>query len=444
MARILGDFNFSNNLEIKANKPLDARIVVDSLVDLTTEATWKDGKNIFLYDGIVVSVLENHSLYMLKGFHPVDTPQAFANAANWIRIDAAAAQITPVANLTSDSDTEALAASQGKVLDEKITALRTELSAALKYKGSVDTFDELPTEDLNPGDVYNVVAATGDTPAGTNYAWNGESWDALGGDVDLSGYYTKTEVDEAIEAAKPVDELAALVADVSTNKTAIAVINGEATTEGSIKAAVKTAEDYTDTQLEAYVKKEEQTSVDGVTGAVTFAEATEAGNLGVDLVIDTETKVVSATLVGQENLLKVVTVEEASKTGVVALDITEKENSAQELKITVTTVDVSTATEENDGLAKALDVKTYVDDKVDGTVTLVAEHTEQIGNLTTTIADVSTNLNTTNTTVADVSTNLATANGKIDDVSTGLAGVKEQLTWQTLPVDTPEEAPEEA
>lgn len=75
-------------------------------------------------------------------------------------------------------------------------------AAALDYKGTKDTYDALPTEGNKKGDVWNVVAAHGTTPAGTNYAWDGTQWDPLGGTVDLSGYYTKTQVDDAISTAK--------------------------------------------------------------------------------------------------------------------------------------------------------------------------------------------------------------------------------------------------
>ena len=61
-----------------------------------------------------------------------------------------------------------------------------------RFKGSVPTYDDLPTTDLTAGDVYNVE----DT--GTNYAWTGSVWDALGGIGDMSNYYTKTEVDTAL------------------------------------------------------------------------------------------------------------------------------------------------------------------------------------------------------------------------------------------------------
>lgn len=56
-----------------------------------------------------------------------------------------------------------------------------------RYKGTVQTYEELPMGATNEvGDVYNVVEKHGNTPAGTNYAWNGTEWDALGGEIDFS------------------------------------------------------------------------------------------------------------------------------------------------------------------------------------------------------------------------------------------------------------------
>lgn len=56
-----------------------------------------------------------------------------------------------------------------------------------RFKGSVPTYDDLPTSGLQAGDVYNVE------DSGINYAWTGTAWDALGGVGDLSNYYTKAE-----------------------------------------------------------------------------------------------------------------------------------------------------------------------------------------------------------------------------------------------------------
>lgn len=72
-----------------------------------------------------------------------------------------------------------------------VDELKASVAAALDYKGTKDTYEELPTEGNKKGDVWNVVGAHGTTPAGTNYAWDGTQWDPLGGTIDLSGYYTK-------------------------------------------------------------------------------------------------------------------------------------------------------------------------------------------------------------------------------------------------------------
>lgn len=90
----------------------------------------------------------------------------------------------------------------GKALEPLIDELKASVAAALDYKGTKDTYEELPAEGNKKGDVWNVVGAHGTTPAGTNYAWDGTTWDPLGGTIDLSGYYTKTQVDAAISTAK--------------------------------------------------------------------------------------------------------------------------------------------------------------------------------------------------------------------------------------------------
>lgn len=58
--------------------------------------------------------------------------------------------------------------------------------------GSVSTFEELPN-DAKRGDAYNVINAYGDYAAGTNWVWNGEEWDALGGSIEI-----KTALDSDI------------------------------------------------------------------------------------------------------------------------------------------------------------------------------------------------------------------------------------------------------
>lgn len=70
------------------------------------------------------------------------------------------------------------------------------VSSALHYKGSKDTYDDLPTEGNNVGDVWNIVAAddTHGVKAGDNVAWNGTGWDVLAGTVDLSAYLLNADL----------------------------------------------------------------------------------------------------------------------------------------------------------------------------------------------------------------------------------------------------------
>ena len=62
------------------------------------------------------------------------------------------------------------------------------LVGAMTYKGAVETQAQLP-QDAKVGDMYDV------TETGHNFAWNGESWDNLGGTIDLSGVLTKKEAE---------------------------------------------------------------------------------------------------------------------------------------------------------------------------------------------------------------------------------------------------------
>ena len=88
-----------------------------------------------------------------------------------------------------------------KDVDDKIN---TSIASVYRVKGTIATYDELPIENNTVGDVYNVTAANGNTPAGTNYVCVAsagtrvEQWDALGGTIDLSTYATKSYVDTAL------------------------------------------------------------------------------------------------------------------------------------------------------------------------------------------------------------------------------------------------------
>lgn len=77
----------------------------------------------------------------------------------------------------------------------------SKVSAVMRYKGSKDTYAELPTEGNIVGDVWNVANADAEhgIKAGDNVAWNETGWDVLGGVVDLSGYATKTDLNDKVD-----------------------------------------------------------------------------------------------------------------------------------------------------------------------------------------------------------------------------------------------------
>lgn len=190
MAEFFGKgISVGSGFDLGANLPLDNRTVQATLADRDSMPT------IQLVEGLIVYVKENKTLYVLKSFD--------ADGSNRVWEPLAVGAVIEIINtLESDRTDAALSAAQGKALKTLVDDLRASVAAALDYKGTKDTYEDLPSEDNKKGDVWNVVAAHGSTPAGTNYAWDGTQWDPLGGTVDLSGYYTKSQVDSAISTAK--------------------------------------------------------------------------------------------------------------------------------------------------------------------------------------------------------------------------------------------------
>ena len=79
--------------------------------------------------------------------------------------------------------------------DKATFALKADISTVYKYKGTVADINALPAK-KQVGDVYN-LEDTGD-----NVAWDGNSWDYLGGTANLSEYAKTSEVDSSIASAK--------------------------------------------------------------------------------------------------------------------------------------------------------------------------------------------------------------------------------------------------
>ena len=115
-----------------------------------------------------------------------------------------------------------------------INEVKSSISGVYTYKGSVASYDALP-DDAEVGDVYNVEAAYGNYPAGTNYAWDGTKWDALGGSVDLSAYQTKNDNSLTTAAKTVVGAINELDGEVATNTTNIGTLQ---TTVGNAESGL--------------------------------------------------------------------------------------------------------------------------------------------------------------------------------------------------------------
>lgn len=194
MARNKGTFTFAANFQVKAAEALDPRVVVENKAELINKETWPyDGETLYLYNGLIVAVSADQSLYML-----VDKTKALEpDYSGWKQLDAdAATAVEIIDNLTSGRTDAALSANQGKVLGDKVSALENKVTAIFTFKGTKATVAELPEDGSQQvGDVWHVTEDNGE------YVWDSANWELLGISVDLSNYATKTEVDAAKQEA---------------------------------------------------------------------------------------------------------------------------------------------------------------------------------------------------------------------------------------------------
>jgi hypothetical protein len=85
---------------------------------------------------------------------------------------------------------QGLVATQVQAAIAELLAKIVALGAAITYEGQVEAYANLPSQNLKKGHMYNVVAANGNIPAGTNYVWNGTAWDPMTGQIDLTPFLT--------------------------------------------------------------------------------------------------------------------------------------------------------------------------------------------------------------------------------------------------------------
>lgn len=86
-----------------------------------------------------------------------------------------------------------------QIVKDAVSEELEKLGSVFDIKGTVASISELPAENNEKGDVY-LVGSEEDSDL-TEYYWTGSKWDFMGTAVkiDLSDYYTKTEVDNLLE-----------------------------------------------------------------------------------------------------------------------------------------------------------------------------------------------------------------------------------------------------
>ena len=298
-----GNIKTSVNYNLEAQKPLDARSVRPTKADLYKKESWSyDGDSVYIYNGMLVYVEDEKKTYCLvdetkyneaSGWELVGTGASSGGGSD-ITVDSAMSEsstnpvqnrvvkkyvddaissippqeptVDVIDNLDSTDTGAALSANQGRILNEKIAAVASEATKIFNVKGSCK-YAELPTTNNAVGDVYNITDSftigSESYTAGTNVVWDGQTWDALGGSIDLSAYATtetvvamvQDETDRARGAeAKILSDIITIKANVANKVTKE---DGKGLSEENFTSALKKKlnelENYDDSTLQTKV-----------------------------------------------------------------------------------------------------------------------------------------------------------------------------------------------
>lgn len=122
----------------------------------------------------------------LEGLRNYELPTASADTLGGVKVGAGLAISSGILSATGGGTADAV--DWANVQNKPDLALKTDITAMYKYKGSKASFAALPAAGNEVGDVWNCE----DT--GMNYAWDGEKWDALGQMFEIQSI-TNGEID---------------------------------------------------------------------------------------------------------------------------------------------------------------------------------------------------------------------------------------------------------
>ena len=222
------------------------------------------------------------------------------------------------------------------------------VSSVMRYKGSKDTYAELPSEGNEVGDVWNIVGtdAANGVRAGDNFAWNGTGWDNLGGAVVLDGYATKDDLSGKVDKV----EGSRLMTSAEGEKLA-----GIATgAEVNVVKSVDDTEFTLDKNGKLNIKALGQDKITGLADALAGKVSTEAGKgLSSNDYTDAEKEKLGAIEAGSQ-----VNILEAISIGGTDAPISDKK------------VDIPVATAEKLGVVKSSSAKDQIAVGADGIMSI--------------------------------------------------------------------------
>ena len=230
MARIKGQANYASNFEVLKQAPLDSRSVVSDSGDLIKAVTWRDADgNVWLYDGLIVVVPNTNNpsapeVYVLKDKDNYGHPDTWfkLGADNASAVAAIQEILKKKANLVNgkvSANELPIATSLGNPNNGTIPttfavneAINNKIVGLLNWQGVKDTTDEIKAiAPAKKGDVWHSNEDGSEWVCTQDItAANADAWTELGTPVNLSGYYTKTEVDKKV---KPLADIIGTPAD---------------------------------------------------------------------------------------------------------------------------------------------------------------------------------------------------------------------------------------
>ena len=239
MARIKGQANYASNFEVLKQAPLDSRSVVSESDDLIKKVTWQDADgNIWLYNGLMVVVPNTDTekvpeVYILKKKEDYDKPEtwvklgadnALAIKALQDAVKAIQTTLTSKANLVegkvatdelpivSDSLVQSndKTIPSAKLVNSCLTSLGENLEQQIKdkvvgllnWQGVKDTEAAIKAiASAKKGDVYHANDKGSEWVCTEDiFTADHSVWEELGTPIDLSGYYTKDEVNGKVKS----------------------------------------------------------------------------------------------------------------------------------------------------------------------------------------------------------------------------------------------------